>query len=46
MKRTMRAVGRRKNSTLRCWDTYWQKKWEEEKKSLTKRNEYDIIKSR
>lgn len=44
MKRTPRAVGRRKNSTLRCWDTYWQKKWEEEKKTMVELRKYEIIK--
>ena len=41
----------RANSPLRSWDTYWQKKWEEEKKIdrekvLTTDRKYDIIKSR
>ena len=46
----MRKV--RENSPLRNWDTYWQKKWEEEKrmenekKVLTTNNFYGIIKTR
>ena len=43
----------RTNSPLRKWDTYWQKKWEEErkakenaKKELTNYFNYGIIKSR
>lgn len=43
----------RANSPLRKWDTYWQIKWEEErkekenaKKELTNYYNYGIIKSR
>lgn len=43
----------RANSPLRHWDTYWQKKWEEErkekenmKKELTNYYNYGIIKTR
>ena len=41
----------RENSALRNWDTYWQKKWEEEKKIdrekvLTTDRKYGIIKAR
>lgn len=43
----------RENSALRNWDTYWQKKWEEEKrqkenerKELTNYYNYGIIKAR
>ena len=43
----------RANSNLRHWDTYWQKKWEEERKMekdkekvLTVRRGYDIIRVR
>lgn len=47
---TMRASRRtRETSTLRCWDNYWKKKWEEErelerKKFLTTSKNYGIIK--
>ena len=43
----------RVNSPLKHWDTYWQKKWEEErkekensKKELTNYYNYGIIKAR
>ena len=29
----MRGTERRNKSTLRNWDKYWTKKWEEEKKA-------------